>query len=195
MASPLRTWQEQALDPLAAWQGGPFLISAVPGAGKRPALRHAQRQGEATERQPRTAAEPADAAAFVPLGADVSPQMTLFGGPAPAPAPAAAAAVALPPAAPSTFERRALLREERHRLLSDLRRSGGGTHQEINAWLNRALGLRRVEHATLNQLEPSVELLVDRLAGKRPSARPAERRPAPRRPGSSPGPRAISFAT
>jgi superfamily II DNA or RNA helicase len=35
----LRAWQRHALDRLAEWREGPFLISAAPGAGKtRPAL-------------------------------------------------------------------------------------------------------------------------------------------------------------
>jgi len=35
----LRAWQSRALDRLAGWEGGPFLVSAAPGAGKtRPAL-------------------------------------------------------------------------------------------------------------------------------------------------------------
>ncbi len=38
-ATSLRAWQCRALDRLAGWQTGPFLISAAPGAGKtRPAL-------------------------------------------------------------------------------------------------------------------------------------------------------------
>src|SRR5580692_49714 len=37
--SSLRAWQHRALEQLAGWRGGPFLISAAPGAGKtRPAL-------------------------------------------------------------------------------------------------------------------------------------------------------------
>jgi superfamily II DNA or RNA helicase len=37
--SSLRVWQQRALDVLADWRDGPFLISAAPGAGKtRPAL-------------------------------------------------------------------------------------------------------------------------------------------------------------
>jgi superfamily II DNA or RNA helicase len=128
------------------------------------------------EREPRRATEPSDESAFVPLSADVSPQMTLFGGP-PAPAPARARGVigpaagrALvepePEAPPSTFERRAALRDERHRLVSEVRRTGGGTHREINAWLNRTLAVRSVEEATVDQLERSVELLLGRLTGK-----------------------------
>src|SRR6201994_4726339 len=38
-STSLRAWQRHALDRLADWQAGPFLISAAPGAGKtRPAL-------------------------------------------------------------------------------------------------------------------------------------------------------------
>ena len=40
----LRAWQRLALDRLAGWEDGPFLISAAPGAGKtRPALELAKR--------------------------------------------------------------------------------------------------------------------------------------------------------
>jgi hypothetical protein len=111
---------------------------------------------------------------FVPLSADVAPQMTLFGPP-----PAAALAAA-PAAAPATvpapdnashdvpaFERRALLRGERHRLVSEVRRRDGSSHREINAWLNRRVGITRVEDATIEELERSVELLVGKLTGRR----------------------------
>jgi hypothetical protein len=65
------------------------------------------------------------------------------------------------------YERRAQLRVERHRLVSDLRRRDGTSHREINAWLNRRLGVSSVEEATLSQLERSVELLVARLIKQR----------------------------
>src|ERR1700722_8586908 len=40
----LRAWQQRALAGLADWEGGPYLISAAPGAGKtRPALELARR--------------------------------------------------------------------------------------------------------------------------------------------------------
>jgi hypothetical protein len=65
------------------------------------------------------------------------------------------------------FERRALLRNERHRLVSEVRRRDGDSHREINAWLNRKLGIASVEQATLEDLERSVELLVGRLTTKR----------------------------
>jgi superfamily II DNA or RNA helicase len=125
---------------------------------------------------------------FVPLSADVAPQMTLFGGPAPAsapkPTPASSPAAARwltpdAPGAPSArgvpasssgvssvpaFERRAQLRDERHRLVSELRRRDGTSHREINAWLNRRLGIASVEKATLAQLERSIELLYGKLS-------------------------------
>jgi hypothetical protein len=121
--------------------------------------------------------------AFVPVAADVAPQLALFGAPAPAAAPAAAAAFAAPTAAspaaspptptedddpaPAAFERRARLRDKRHRLVADLRRRDGRTHAEINRWLNRSTGVRRVEDASLDQLERSIELLLGALSARR----------------------------
>jgi uncharacterized protein involved in exopolysaccharide biosynthesis len=61
------------------------------------------------------------------------------------------------------FERRAQLRRERHRLVSEVRRRDGTSHREINAWLNRRLGITSVDEATLAQLEGSIELLLDSL--------------------------------
>jgi len=96
----------------------------------------------------------------------------LFGPPAPAPA----AAPAPPPPAPEpgsgwhqapAFERRATLRGERHRLVAEVRRRDGSSHREINSWLNRRVGITRVEDATIEQLERSVELLVGKLTGRR----------------------------
>jgi superfamily II DNA or RNA helicase len=125
---------------------------------------------------------------FEALSADVAPQMTLFGGPAaaePAPPPTPAAARWLTPdaepaydeaeadggSAPASdptsvpaFERRARLRDQRHQLVSELRRRDGTSHREINAWLNRKLGIASVENATLAQLEQSVELLYGKLS-------------------------------
>jgi superfamily II DNA or RNA helicase len=126
------------------------------------------------DRPERLATEPGEAAAFEPLSADVAPQMTLF-GPAPsAPVSGWAAPTPAPVATPDTepvevpaFERRARLRGERHRLVSELRRRDGTSHQEINAWLNRTVGITTVESATLQQLERSVELLVRKLTIRR----------------------------
>jgi superfamily II DNA or RNA helicase len=116
---------------------------------------------------------------FEPVSADVAPQMSLFGGPpaAATPKPAPAAARWLTPeqdAAAGTgsdsvpaFERRARLRDERHRLVSEVRRRDGTSHREINAWLNRAVGITSVDKATLPQLEQSVELLMGKLTARR----------------------------
>jgi hypothetical protein len=65
------------------------------------------------------------------------------------------------------FERRAMLRQERHRLVSEVRRREGISHREINMWLNRKLGIASVERASLEELERSVDLLVGKLTGKR----------------------------
>jgi hypothetical protein len=124
--------------------------------------------------------------AFVPVAADVAPQLALFGAPAPAAAGAVAPALAaFAPApvapgaapdeaaedaagdAPAAFERRALLRDKRHRLVADLRRRDGRSHAEINRWLNRSTGIRRVEDASIDQLERSIELLLGALSGRR----------------------------
>ena len=143
----------------------------------------------------RRVTEPRPMPDFVPLSADVAPQMTLFGGPAQAPAaPRPAPARWLTPDRPDSpsdahdaghdapddtgpaahpavlpaFERRARLRDERHRLVSEVRRQHGTSHREINAWLNRKLGITSVEQATLADLERSVQLLVGKLSARRP---------------------------
>jgi superfamily II DNA or RNA helicase len=117
-------------------------------------------------------AERGETPAFEPLSADVAPQMTLFGPPArPAPQRLATSAYELAPDSAAearphrtpAFEQRARLRDERHRLVAELTRRDGSTHREVNAWINRKLGIRSVEHATLNDLERSVELLVAKL--------------------------------
>jgi superfamily II DNA or RNA helicase len=109
---------------------------------------------------------------FVALSADVAPQLTLFGAP-PRSAPAAAAAASRALAAEqrgapaAAFEVRAGLRSQRHRLVSDLRRRDDRSHAEINTWLNRAVGITRVEDATIDQLERTIELLLDSLTARR----------------------------
>jgi superfamily II DNA or RNA helicase len=135
-------------------------------------------------------AQPLD---FQPLRADVAAQLTLFGPPvpiappgerraaapplSPAPAPGGVAlgdrhganlAVTAPPEAGDgagpAFERRASLRAQRHRLVAELRRRDGASHREINAWVNRQVGVASVQEATIDQLQRSIELLVRRLA-------------------------------
>ncbi len=148
----------------------------------RHALRPAQETGEGFEfeRPERRDAELSAPTAFVPLSADVAPQMTLFGGPAPTAAAPMPAAWAPEPAtigvhdelgstanATPAFERRAMLRDERHRLVSEVRRRDGSSHRAINAWLNRRLGIASVDDASLKDLERSVELLVSKLTKPR----------------------------
>jgi hypothetical protein len=135
------------------------------------------------ERPERRETEPSEREAFVPVAADVAPQLALFGGGPPAPvavAPGAATAPGVPDpgadeAALPAWERRALLRDKRHRLVADLRRRDGRSHAEINGWLNRRCGVKRVNDASIEQLERSIELLLAELAGA------ARRRPAVRR--------------
>jgi superfamily II DNA or RNA helicase len=110
--------------------------------------------------------ERAEVEEFVPLSADVAPQLALFGGGAPT-----ATAASAPPPSPdndagtglAAFERRQHLRDRRHRLVSDLRRTSGRSQRDINAWLNRATGTTRVDDATLDQLDRSIALLLDEL--------------------------------
>jgi hypothetical protein len=59
------------------------------------------------------------------------------------------------------------LREERHRLVSEVRRRDGSSHREINQWLNRKVGITSVEQATIPELERSVDLLMKRLTARR----------------------------
>jgi len=143
-------------------------------------LRRALRRSdpdEVAEERAAQRSDPQEQGDFLPLSADVAPQMTLF-GPAPGapggpPAPVSAtvsierASDAEPiGGAPAMWERRAQLRERRHRLVADLRRRDGASHREINLWLNRSVGVSRVDDATVAQLERSVELLLRRLAAR-----------------------------
>ena len=138
-------------------------------------LRHALRRPEDEfagefDRPDITETERGEAPAFEPLSADVAPQMTLFGAPV---APAMHRIATHDPAqglgpevrrhAAPAFEQRARLRNERHRLVAELTRRDGSTHREVNAWINRKLGIGSVEQASLEELERSVELLVGKL--------------------------------
>jgi hypothetical protein len=129
------------------------------------------------DRPDRAETEIGEGLMFEPLSADVVPQMTLFGGPAPASMkPVGAKPIAAEPepepepAELPAFERRALLRSRRHELVSEITRRDRCSHREVNAWINRRIGITRVDDATLKQLERSVELLLDSLtSGKRVS--------------------------
>jgi superfamily II DNA or RNA helicase len=114
------------------------------------------------EPRERRAKEPTPAMEFVPLSAEVAPQMTLF-GPAPTSTDEKTPQPASEPAPVAAFERRAHLREERRRLVGELARRGGGSHREINAWINREVGVGRVESASIEQLERTVARLVREL--------------------------------
>jgi len=166
----------------------------------RRALRARDGDGEdgdgGLERFERRQTERGEALAFVPLSADVAPQLSLFGPPPDARSPSAGTSGArssssyspVEPAAASdrgqpsggetailerraheapAFERRAMLRSERHRLVCEVTRRGDTSHREINEWLNRKLRIASVEQATLEELERSVELLVGKLTAKR----------------------------
>ncbi|HEV2753331.1 MAG TPA: DEAD/DEAH box helicase family protein [Solirubrobacteraceae bacterium] len=136
--------------------------------------------GEWDEPAERRATEPAAGLDFAPVAADVSPQLALFGG---GPPPPTAPPPAVPGAAGSTpepdepevpaYERRARLRDRRHALVSQLRREDGRSHRDINAWLNRATGISRVDDASLDQLQRSIDRLLREL--DRRSARRAGR--------------------
>jgi superfamily II DNA or RNA helicase len=134
-------------------------------------LRHALRRPEAEEdwaeqREPRRASEASAPAEFVPLSAEFAPQMTLFGSSPAAPPPTVASAASPPVTEPppqARFERRADLRQERSRLVAELHRRDGRSHRQINAWLNRAVGVERVDTASIQQLERSVTTLLREL--------------------------------
>ncbi|MEJ7781027.1 MAG: DEAD/DEAH box helicase family protein [Solirubrobacteraceae bacterium] len=119
----------------------------------------------------RRATEPAGQLDFQPVAADVAPQLALFGGvpPPPRAAPAFAPAVSPEPASEPddvqlpAYERRARLRDKRHALVGQLRREDGRSHREINAWLNRATAITRVDDASLDQLQASIDLLLKEL--------------------------------
>jgi superfamily II DNA or RNA helicase len=131
-------------------------------------LRHALHRDEPElgfdEPPERRASEPSPGTEFVPLSAEFAAQMTLFGAPqaaaSPAPRPQPPLTEPVPVAA---FERRAGLRQERGRLVAELHRRDGRSHREINAWVNRAVGLERVDSASIQQLERSIETLTREL--------------------------------
>jgi superfamily II DNA or RNA helicase len=134
----------------------------------RQALRREEPQEGFDEPRERRASEPSPSAEFVPLSAEFAAQMTLFGGPRPAPSPAPATTQPPPAAAEpqrmAAFERRALLRKERSRLVAELHRRDGRSHREINGWVNRAVGVDRVDTASIRQLERSIAALERELA-------------------------------
>jgi superfamily II DNA or RNA helicase len=139
-------------------------------------LRREEPGDELDEPAERRASEPSPSADFVPLSAEFAAQMTLFGAPraardsAPSGRSAASpSTLAAEPAPIAAFEQRAELRRERSRLVGELARRDRRSHREINAWLNRVVGLERVGDATIEQLERSVGALVKELTRGRPA--------------------------
>lgn len=141
----------------------------------RHVLRGEEPGEELDELAERRASEPSPSPDFVPLSAEFAAQMTLFGAPqaargsAPDPATTSPSAAGLSVPAPepapvAAFEQRAELRRERSRLVGELARRERRSHREINAWLNRAIGIERVNDATIEQLERSVAALVKELS-------------------------------
>jgi superfamily II DNA or RNA helicase len=145
-------------------------------------LRHVLRtvedvgEGLLDEPEERRRSEASEELAFVPVAADVSPQLALFGGGPPAPA-APPSPLRSEPAEEEVddvpaWERRDRLREKRHGLVASLRRLDGRSFREINAWLNRETGVTRVEDASLAQLERSIDLLLAELDRRSGGGRP-----------------------
>ncbi len=123
-------------------------------------------EGDGLDEVPdRLRTEPSEEPAFVPLSADVAPQLALFGSPSAAPVVFASAVKEVDESVLPAHERRTLLREKRHRLVSELRKRDGRSHAQINTWLNRACGIKRVDDASIAQLERSCSLLLDELTG------------------------------
>ena len=75
------------------------------------------------------------------------------------------------PAPVAAFERRTQLREERRRLVADLAVRSRSSHREINAWINREVGVTRVESASIEQLQRSIDKLVSALDAPEPPCR------------------------
>jgi superfamily II DNA or RNA helicase len=141
-------------------------------------LRHALHREEpemGLEEPPeRRESEPLPGADFVPLSAEFAAQMTLFGSPQAVAAPAEDRPPLEPEPEPvpiAAFERRGELRKERSRLVTELHRRDGLSHREINAWLNRAVGVERVDTASIKQLQRSIDVLVRELTRPGRSAR------------------------
>jgi superfamily II DNA or RNA helicase len=142
-------------------------------------LRPAVEDGLLDEPPERVRSEPGDM--FEALSSDARPDepiavgenLSLFGDPEPRPSAAFMAFTggAVAQGAPvaelataagdpgSSYQRRERLREERSKLVAQRARTTRETHREINARINRAVGVRSVADATLEQLAKANELL------------------------------------
>jgi superfamily II DNA or RNA helicase len=150
-------------------------------------LRPVVEDGELDELPDRAQSEPGEM--FEALSSDARPDehiaiganLSLFGDPEPRPsaalaafggvqtggagAPAEIASAAGDPG--SSYQRRERLREERSKLVSQRARVTRETHREINARINRAVGVRSVADATLEQLTKANDLLRRELERRR----------------------------
>ena len=121
---------------------------------------------DAPERRRSEATEPE---AFVPLAADVAPQLALFGRRPPPPAVKVSASPFASPAPPPAateepaFQRRRRLRDRRQNLVIALAGFENRSHRDINSWLNREVGAAGVREATIEQLERSIEVVQAKL--------------------------------
>jgi superfamily II DNA or RNA helicase len=148
---------------------------------QKPALE----DGQLDELPQRRASEPGDA--YEALSSEARPDeaiavgenLMLFGEPEPAPsaafvaftgggpgaaAPGGATAATAAGDPSSAYERRERLRAERSKLVAQRARTTGEPHREINARINRAVGVRSVGDASLEQLARANELLREELA-------------------------------
>jgi superfamily II DNA or RNA helicase len=96
-------------------------------------------------------------------GARVPLDLTPLGGQVPPPV---ADAVPLAAAKNGMLARRRQLREQNAEAVIDLVHLTGRTHPEINAELNRKIGVKRISIATLRQLERRLELARAMLRGR-----------------------------
>jgi superfamily II DNA or RNA helicase len=65
------------------------------------------------------------------------------------------------------WEHQEQLRRRRHSLVSELARATRSTQAQVNAEINAKLKISKVEHASNDQLEQSIALLLDRLSKRR----------------------------
>lgn len=74
---------------------------------------------------------------------------------------------AVPTGDKPAWEHQEQLRRRRHSLVSELARATRSTQAQVNAEINAKLGIPKVEHASNEQLEQSIALLLDRLSKRR----------------------------
>src|SRR5690606_31320079 len=77
------------------------------------------------------------------------------------------AAPPVPTSEKPAWEQQEQLRKRRHLLVSELARQVGSTQAQINAEINQAIKVGKVDQASNEQLEQSIQLLLDRLAKRR----------------------------